>query len=105
MFVCGEEIRAQLRIGFERDLAHKTPIVQEKFGRQDALLIGLLKEISSGFRRAPKRIFRMRLLPGGKLLVSFFRLQFVQKVKAGLEFPYVQGLNGSRPEGAWAVLT
>jgi hypothetical protein len=35
----------------------------------------------------------MRLLQGLKLVASFVRLQFVQKVKSGVEFRHVQSLN------------
>jgi hypothetical protein len=41
----------------------------------------------------------MRLLPGLKLVVSFLRLQFVEKVKAGVEFRHVQGLSRNLPGG------
>ena len=41
----------------------------------------------------------MGLLPSLKLVASFLRLQFVEKVKAGVEFRHVQGLNRSLSGG------
>jgi hypothetical protein len=79
-----------LRVRFERDLAEETLVVQEKFGGQDALPIALLKQISGRLRGAPKGVFRMRPLPSLKLLVSFLRLQFVERMKASVEFRHVQ---------------
>jgi hypothetical protein len=39
----------------------------------------------------------VELLPGLKLVASFLRLQFVEKVEAGLEFRHVQNVNRSLP--------
>src|SRR5690348_17049180 len=100
MFVRGEECRAQFRVRVEKDLAQKTLVVQEKLGRQDALPIALLKQISGSLRDAPKGVFRMGLLPGLKLLVSFLGLQFIKKPEARVEFRHVQGRNRSLPGGS-----
>ena len=41
----------------------------------------------------------MRLLQSLKLVAGFLKFQFVEKVKAGVEFRHVQGLNRSLPGG------
>ena len=74
LLVRGEECRAQLQVWFQRDLAQKTLVVEEKLGGQHALPIALRKQIASRLRGAPKRVFRMALLPNFKLAASFLRL-------------------------------
>jgi hypothetical protein len=39
----------------------------------------------------------MRLLPGFKLVASLLKFQFVEEVKAGLEFRHAHDLNCSLP--------
>ena len=48
--------------------------------------IALLKQIACCFRGTPKGVFRMRLLPGLKLVASFLKFQLVEEVKAGVKF-------------------
>ena len=71
-------------VRFERDLAEKTLVVQEKIGGQDALPIALLEQIARRFRGTPKRVFGVGLLTGLKVVAGFLRLQLVKKLKTGL---------------------
>jgi hypothetical protein len=48
--------------------------------------MALRKQIARRFRGTSKGIFRVRLLPGLKLRARFLRLQFLEKMKAGVEF-------------------
>src|SRR5437016_1065572 len=72
-------------------------VVHEKLGSQDALPIALLKQIARRFRSTPKGVFRVGLLPGLKLVASFLKLEFVEKVKAGIEFRCPEVVSRSLP--------
>src|SRR5271165_1647779 len=76
--------------GLRGYLTQKTFVVEEKLGGQDALPVALLEQISCRFRGASKGVFRVRLLPGLKLCASFLGLQFIEQVKAGIEFRHLQ---------------
>src|SRR5882724_6198788 len=72
-------------------------VVHEKLGSQDALPIALLKQIARRFRGAPKGVFRVRLLPSLELVASFLEVEFVEKVKAGIEFRCPEVVSRSLP--------
>jgi hypothetical protein len=67
----GEECDAQRLVRLESNLAQESLVIPQKLGGQDALSIALLKQIARRLRGAPKRVFRVGLLPDGKLCTSF----------------------------------
>ena len=72
-----EKRRAQLRVRFQRVISQKAIVIEEERRCQNSLSITFLKQIARRLRCAPKRVFRVGLLPRLELGSCFHWLQLV----------------------------